>query len=58
MRAWLQIVNKYSRELLGIELVRSITAEDVVRALERLVRERAPPSLSARTTAPSSWPGQ
>jgi transposase InsO family protein len=40
---WLPIVDECSRELLSIEVARSITGEDVVRDLERLVRERGAP---------------
>ena len=37
---WLPIVDEYSREVLSLEVARSMTAGDVVRDLERLVRER------------------
>lgn len=49
---WLPIVDEYSRELLSIEVARSITAEDVVRDLERLVRERGAPEFIRSDNGP------
>nr|WP_226894793.1 IS3 family transposase [Luteolibacter marinus] len=49
---WLPIVDEYSRELLSIEVARSITAEDVVRDLERLVRERGVPEFIRSDNGP------
>ena len=50
---WLPIVDEYSRELLSIEVARSITAEDVVRDLERLVRERGAPEFIRSDNGPA-----
>lgn len=49
---WLPIVDEYSRELLSIEVARSITAEDVVGDLERLVRERGAPEFIRSDNGP------
>lgn len=49
---WLPIVDEYSRELLSIEVARSITAEDVVRDLDRLVRERGAPEFIRSDNGP------
>jgi putative transposase len=49
---WLPIVDQYSRELLSIEVARSITAEDVVRDLERLVRELGAPEFIRSDNGP------
>ena len=49
---WLPIVDEHSRELLSIEVARSITAEDVVRDLERLVRERGVPEFIRSDNGP------
>jgi putative transposase len=49
---WLPIVDECSRELLSIEVARSITAEDVVRDLERLVRERGAPEFIRSDNGP------
>jgi transposase InsO family protein len=49
---WLPIVDEYSRELLSIEVARSITAEEVVRDLERLVRERGAPEFIRSDNGP------
>lgn len=49
---WLPIVDEHSRELLSIEVARSITAKDVVRDLERLVRERGAPEFIRSDNGP------
>jgi transposase InsO family protein len=49
---WLPVVDEYSRELLSLEVARSITAEDVVRDLERLVRERGAPEFIRSDNGP------
>ncbi|RYZ74489.1 MAG: transposase [Proteobacteria bacterium] len=49
---WLPIVDEYSRELLSIEVARSITAADVVRDLARLVRERGAPEFIRSDNGP------
>jgi putative transposase len=48
------IVDEYSRECLALEMERSITAEDVVEVLDRLLVNEASLPTFARTTAPSS----
>ncbi|TAE76792.1 MAG: transposase [Verrucomicrobia bacterium] len=51
---WLPIVDGYSRELLNIEVVPSITVEEVVPDLERLVWERGAPELICFDDGPES----
>jgi len=40
---WLPVVDEYSRELLSLEVARSITAKDVFANLDELVRQRGVP---------------
>lgn len=49
---WLPIVDEYSREVLSLEVARSMTAGDVVRDLERLVRERGAPEFIRSDNGP------
>jgi transposase InsO family protein len=49
---WLPIVDEYSRELLSNGVARSITAEDVLSDLERLVRERGAPEFIRSDNGP------
>lgn len=49
---WLPILDEYSREALSLEVARSITAEDVLRDLERLVRERGAPEFIRSDNGP------
>jgi len=40
---WLPVLDEYTRECLSLEVARSLTAEDVVQTLDRLVEERGAP---------------
>jgi transposase InsO family protein len=49
---WLPIADEYSRELLSLEVARSMTAEDVVRDLDRLVSQRGVPEFIRSDNGP------
>lgn len=49
---WLPIADEYSRELLSLEVARSMTAEDVVRDLDRLVAQRGVPEFIRSDNGP------
>jgi putative transposase len=49
---WLPILEEFSRELLSLEVARSITAEDVVRDLDRLVSQRGVPEFIRSDNGP------
>jgi putative transposase len=50
----LTVLDLYTRECLAIAAGQSLTGQDVAATLERLRFERACPSASTATTAPSS----
>ena len=49
----LNIVDEFTREALAMHAAHNITADDTVRVLEQLARQRGAPSMCAATTAPS-----
>ena len=49
---WLPILDEYSRELLSLEVERSITAEDVVTQLDKLVAQRGMPEVIRSDNGP------
>jgi putative transposase len=49
---WLPIVDEFSREALSLEVARSITAQDVVKDLDRLVSQRGAPEFIRSDNGP------
>lgn len=49
---WLPIVDEHSREAIGLEVARSLTAQDVIRALECLVESRGVPEFIRSDNGP------
>jgi transposase InsO family protein len=49
---WLPIMDEFSREVLSLEVARSITAQDVVKDLDRLVSQRGAPEFIRSDNGP------
>lgn len=49
---WLPVLDEYSRELLGLEVARSMTAQDVIAQLEKLVEQRGVPEFIRSDNGP------
>ncbi len=49
---WLPILDEYTRELLSLEVERSMTAEDVIKQLDRLVEQRGMPEFIRSDNGP------
>ncbi len=49
---WLPIVDEFSREVLSLEVGRSVTAQDVVKDLDRLVKQRGVPEFIRSDNGP------